>query len=120
VPAASSQPNLAAGNTPHLPAEELMILPQYAPVNPEEEDDVVPDQHATFGITRARETREQGWRDVDSLNQLFRGAGLGEGSEPALNGSGRGGQGNVMGGPSVGLGGGTVIGDSRITRREGR
>ncbi|KAK9480997.1 hypothetical protein V1514DRAFT_274730 [Lipomyces japonicus] len=34
----------------HLPDEEIIISPEYQPINPEDEDDVVPDQHAAFGI----------------------------------------------------------------------
>ncbi|KAK9453667.1 Apc13p protein-domain-containing protein [Dipodascopsis uninucleata] len=34
----------------HLPDEEIQIPPEYQPINPEDEDDVVPDQHAAFGI----------------------------------------------------------------------
>lgn len=41
------------------------MAPQYQPPNPEDEDDVVPDQHAAFGITRAMERRrETVWRDL--------------------------------------------------------
>ncbi|KAK9235204.1 Apc13p protein-domain-containing protein [Lipomyces kononenkoae] len=34
----------------HLPDEEIVIPPEFQPINPEDEDDVVPDQHAAFGI----------------------------------------------------------------------
>ncbi|PYH89764.1 hypothetical protein BO71DRAFT_335928, partial [Aspergillus ellipticus CBS 707.79] len=48
-----------------LPIEEIYLLPQYQPPNPEDEDDVVPDQHAAFGITRAMGGgRDVVWRDL--------------------------------------------------------
>lgn len=36
-----------------LPFEEIALPPHLVPVNPEDEDDVVPDMHAAFGINRA-------------------------------------------------------------------
>ena len=36
-----------------LPFEEIHLPPHLMPLNPEDEDDVVPDMHAAFGITRA-------------------------------------------------------------------
>ncbi|KAK9446721.1 uncharacterized protein V1518DRAFT_423366 [Limtongia smithiae] len=36
--------------TSHLPDEPIVVPPEYQPINPEDEDDVVPDQHAAFGI----------------------------------------------------------------------
>ncbi|KAM3423508.1 hypothetical protein BST61_g936 [Cercospora zeina] len=48
-----------------LPAEEIAVAPQHQPLNPDDEDDVVPDQHAAFGIQRAQQkTREPAWRDL--------------------------------------------------------
>lgn len=53
------------------------MLPQYQPLNPEDEDDVVPDQHAAFGITRAMENRREAvWRDL-GLEELVNGRGRG-------------------------------------------
>ncbi|KAK5118968.1 hypothetical protein LTR62_000179 [Meristemomyces frigidus] len=47
-----------------LPAEDIYVPPQHQPINPDEEDDVVPDQHAAFGIQRAtQKAREPVWRD---------------------------------------------------------
>ncbi|KAF2719785.1 Apc13p-domain-containing protein [Polychaeton citri CBS 116435] len=47
-----------------LPAEEIYVPQKHQPVNPEDEDDVVPDQHAAFGISRAtQKAREPAWRD---------------------------------------------------------
>jgi len=41
------------------------VPPQHQPPNPEDEDDVVPDQHAAFGITRATQAkREAAWKDL--------------------------------------------------------
>ncbi|KAI1611077.1 hypothetical protein EDD37DRAFT_363326 [Exophiala viscosa] len=36
-----------------LPFEEIQLPPHLMPINPEDEDDVVPDMHAAFGINRA-------------------------------------------------------------------
>ena len=65
----------------------------------EDEDDVVPDQHAAFGIQRATQTKkEPTWRDL-GLEELLRrgpmgiGGGSGSGSAVAAGGSGIVGQG---------------------------
>lgn len=48
-----------------LPAEDINVAPQHQPINPDDEDDVVPDQHAAFGIQRAQNKgREPAWRDL--------------------------------------------------------
>lgn len=39
--------------------------PHHQPLNPDDEDDVVPEQHAAFGIQRATQrSREPAWRDL--------------------------------------------------------
>lgn len=72
----------AAGNSAismpsFLPIEDIYVAPQYQPINPEDEDDVVPDQHAAFGIARAMDSvgrrAEPVWRDL-GLSELVRGA----------------------------------------------
>ncbi|KAL1897396.1 hypothetical protein Sste5346_004132 [Sporothrix stenoceras] len=56
-----------------LPNDEIFVPPQHQPINPEDEDDVVPDQHAAFGIQRATQAvREPAWKDL-GLGQLMRG-----------------------------------------------
>ncbi|KAE8144191.1 Apc13p protein-domain-containing protein [Aspergillus avenaceus] len=61
-PYGSSSPTLAPS---YLPIEDIYVLPQFQPPNPEDEDDVVPDQHAAFGISRAMEKRREAvWRDL--------------------------------------------------------
>ena len=48
-----------------LHPDTIYLPPQHQPLNPEDEDDVVPDQHAAFGIAKAtKETREPAWRDL--------------------------------------------------------
>jgi hypothetical protein len=37
----------------YLPFEEISLPQHFMPINPEDEDDVVPDMHAAFGINRA-------------------------------------------------------------------
>lgn len=65
----------------------MYVPPQHQPINPEDEDDVVPDQHAAFGITRAtQKVREPAWKDL-GLAELMRKGPAGQ----ALNGKGKGG-----------------------------
>ncbi|KAI1336210.1 Apc13p-domain-containing protein [Xylariaceae sp. FL0016] len=74
-----------------LPDDEIYVPPQHQPINPEDEDDVVPDQHAAFGIQKATQrAREAAWKDL-GLSELMRkgpapaqnrGAGAGAGALP--------------------------------------
>lgn len=74
-----------------LPIEDIYVAPQHQPPNPEDEDDVVPDQHAAFGITRAMERRRDAvWRDL--------------GLEALVSGQGHGRSAMAAAGPSVGAG----------------
>lgn len=85
-----------------LPIEDIYVLPQYQPPNPEDEDDVVPDQHAAFGITRAMERRREGvWRDL-GLEALVNGSGVGRERKGGVATGGRRGKGR---GEAMGLGG---------------
>lgn len=48
-----------------LPSDDIYVPPQHQPINPEDEDDVVPDQHAAFGIQRAtQDSRKPAWKDL--------------------------------------------------------
>ncbi|KAL6709228.1 hypothetical protein ACN47E_002044 [Coniothyrium glycines] len=59
-----------------LAPEDIYIPPHLQPVNPEDEDDVVPDQHAAFGIQRAtQDKKEPSWRDLGLEELLRRGPG---------------------------------------------
>jgi hypothetical protein len=81
-----------------LPIEDIYVPPQYQPLNPEDEDDVVPDQHAAFGIARAMDAtmrREPVWRDL-GLQELVRGA------APLAGGGGGGASRSHRGGHHVG------------------
>jgi len=63
-----------------LSPEDIYIPPHLQPVNPEDEDDVVPDQHAAFGIQRATQSKkEPTWRDL-GLEELLRRGPAGEGA----------------------------------------
>lgn len=66
-----------------LPFEDIHLPPHLEPVNPEDEDGVVPDEHAVWGIKRAMQQRdnrgvrrEDLWRDlgmqalVDGVSRL--------------------------------------------------
>lgn len=74
-----------------LAPEDIYVPPHLQPINPEDEDDVVPDQHAAFGIQRATQhKKEPTWRDL-GLDELLR--------------RGPGGFGGATGGAAVGSGG---------------
>ena len=63
-------------STSHLAPDEIYMPPQHQPLNPEDEDDVVPDMHAAFGIQRAtQKQKEPGWRDL-GLVELMNGLGV--------------------------------------------
>ncbi|RAK88755.1 hypothetical protein BO79DRAFT_237508 [Aspergillus costaricaensis CBS 115574] len=86
-----------------LPIEDIYIPPQYQPPNPEDEDDVVPDQHAAFGIARAMALQgrrgEGAWRDL-GLEGLVSGMG-GSGGSAEAGAAGKvrvRGEGRLMGG----------------------
>lgn len=83
-----------------LPSDDIYVPAHHQPVNPEDEDDVVPDQHAAFGIQRATQARrEPAWRDF-GLGEL-----MGRGPEAgAWRGVGRG------GGAGGGVGAGGAMG----------
>jgi len=55
-----------------LPDDDIYVPPHNQPINPEDEDDVVPDQHAAFGIQRAtQKTKEAAWKDL-GLSELMK------------------------------------------------
>lgn len=55
-----------------LPFDNIQVPREHEPLNPEDEDDVIPDQHAAFGIQRAtRREPEPAWQDLD-LQGLMR------------------------------------------------
>jgi hypothetical protein len=94
-------------STSSLPAEEIYIPHHLQPLNPEDEDDVVPDQHAAFGIQRAtQKSREPAWRDLglEELARRGREGGLGSGGVNGMGGGG--GRENGV----SGLGGGARMG----------
>jgi hypothetical protein len=67
----------------HLAPDEIYMPPQHQPLNPEDEDDVVPDMHAAFGIQRATQKQKvPGWRDF-GLEELMSGLSTGNGGSGA-------------------------------------
>ncbi|KAK4164939.1 Apc13p protein-domain-containing protein [Cladorrhinum sp. PSN259] len=57
-----------------LPADDIYVPPHLQPINPEDEDDVVPDQHAAFGITKAtQKSKEPAWKDLGLGELMHRG-----------------------------------------------
>ncbi|KAF2190017.1 Apc13p-domain-containing protein [Zopfia rhizophila CBS 207.26] len=86
---------LPSHSTSQIPPEDIYVPPHLQPLNPEDEDDVVPDQHAAFGIQRAtQKNREVVWRDLGLEELVRRGPGgrSGAGGNSASGGSGVGGQ----------------------------
>lgn len=73
----------------YLPIEEIYLPPHYQPINPEDEDDVVPDQHAAFGIARAMDAAgrrsEPLWRDL-GLQELVTGGRLASSQRHGMQG----------------------------------
>ncbi|KAH8664140.1 Apc13p protein-domain-containing protein [Xylariales sp. PMI_506] len=56
-----------------LPADDIYVPPHHQPINPEDEDDVVPDQHAAFGIQKATQrNHEPAWRDLGLADLMVR------------------------------------------------
>lgn len=77
-----------------LPSDDIYVPAAHQPVNPEDEDDVVPDQHAAFGIQKATQAkREPAWRDFGLGELMGRGPGVGawKGVAGAGGGAGAGG-----------------------------
>lgn len=59
-----------------LPDDDIYVPPHNQPINPEDEDDVVPDQHAAFGIQRAtQKTKEPAWKDLGLAELMKKGPG---------------------------------------------
>ncbi len=76
-----------------LPDDDVYVPPHLQPVNPEDEDNVVPDMHAAFSIQKATQrVREPAWRDL-GLAELMRkgpppvkGSNSGSGAKPVYQG----------------------------------
>ena len=57
-----------------LPKDDVYVPPDLQPINPEEEDDVVPDQHAAYGVQKAtQKAREPAWKDLGLSELMARG-----------------------------------------------
>ncbi|KAI1328768.1 Apc13p protein-domain-containing protein [Xylariaceae sp. FL0255] len=57
-----------------LPDDEIYVPLHHQPINPEDEDDVVPDQHAAFGIQKATQrTKEPAWKDLNLAELMKKG-----------------------------------------------
>ncbi|AEO63014.1 uncharacterized protein THITE_2169356 [Thermothielavioides terrestris NRRL 8126] len=57
-----------------LPVDDIYVPPNLQPINPEEEDDVVPDQHAAYGVQKAtQKVREPAWKDLGLAELMARG-----------------------------------------------
>ncbi|CAI7594944.1 unnamed protein product [Penicillium crustosum] len=116
IPYGSASPSTIPS---YLPIEDIYVAPQYQPPNPEDEDDVVPDQHAAFGITRAMERRRDAvWRDL-GLEALVNGEGHGADAGPLTGPGGAGAAGTATSGPGAtlrGSGGGAAAAGAPVIR----
>ncbi|GAB1314428.1 hypothetical protein MFIFM68171_04638 [Madurella fahalii] len=78
-----------------LPADDIYVPPHLQPINPEDEDDVVPDQHAAFGIQKAtQKVREPAWKDLGLGELMTRGPSTGSTPKGRAGGKRRGGPGS--------------------------
>lgn len=83
-----------------LPADDIYVPAHHQPVNPEDEDDVVPDQHAAFGIQKATALRrEPAWRDFGLAELMAKGPEAGAWRGGGAAGRGKAGAGGGGGGP---------------------
>ncbi|KAL1870885.1 hypothetical protein Daus18300_004974 [Diaporthe australafricana] len=97
-----------------LPADDIYVPAHHQPVNPEDEDDVVPDQHAAFGIQKATLLRrEPAWRDFGLGELMAKGPEAGAWKGAAGGGRRKGGGG---GGAGAGPGKKGAGGASRLPR----
>ncbi|KAK1078359.1 hypothetical protein LTR33_007299 [Friedmanniomyces endolithicus] len=63
----ATNPSSSSARGRLLLTEDIYVEARHQPINPDEEDDVVPEQHAAFGIQRATLRalgREPAWRDL--------------------------------------------------------
>lgn len=99
-----------------LPIEDIYVAAQYQPPNPEDEDDVVPDQHAAFGIARAMERRREAvWRDLGMEELMGASGGVG-----GRGGGGLSGGGGIGGSMGMGVGSGSAAGVRVRVKESGR
>ncbi|KAI0490602.1 kinase-like domain-containing protein [Xylaria cf. heliscus] len=69
-----------------LPDDDIYVPPHHQPINPEDEDDVVPDQHAAFGIQKATQrSKEPAWKDLDLAELMKKGPAPGRTAGAAKN-----------------------------------
>ncbi|KAI9043456.1 Apc13 domain protein [Aspergillus affinis] len=118
----SSSPTLVPS---YLPIEDIYVAAQYQPPNPEDEDDVVPDQHAAFGIARAMERRREAvWRDLGMEELMGASGGVGGRGGGGLLGGGLAGGSGVgaggLGGLNMGVGSGSAAGVRVRVKESGR
>lgn len=57
-----------------LPAGEIYVPPNHQAIDPDDEEDVVPNQHAAFGVQQAtQKVREPAWKDLGLAELMTRG-----------------------------------------------
>jgi Apc13p protein len=57
-----------------LPDDIIYVPPNLEPLNPEHEDEVIPNQHAAFGIQKAtQKVKEPAWKDLGLAELMKKG-----------------------------------------------
>lgn len=63
-------------NKHKLEFDDILVAPEHEPINPEEDDDVIPDQqHASFGLAKSQQNKlnRSNWKDLRTKELLFQG-----------------------------------------------
>ncbi|CAP73219.1 uncharacterized protein PODANS_2_6260 [Podospora anserina S mat+] len=101
-----------------LPNDDIYVPPHLQPVNPEDEDDVVPDQHAAFGIQKAtQKVKEPAWRDLGLEELMSKGPGGGNAHQGPWANNSR--PGTSSGAGAAAAGGAAGRGNAAPRRRPG-
>ena len=75
-----------------LPDDDIYVPPHLQPLNPEDEDNVVPDMHAAFSIQKAtQKVRQPAWKDLGLGELMAQGPPKGDGQAQARAARGGGG-----------------------------
>lgn len=57
-----------------LEFDDILIAPEHEPINPEDNDDIIPDQHASFGLAKSHQNNNRShWKDLQTKELLFQG-----------------------------------------------
>jgi hypothetical protein len=58
-----------------LEFDDILVAPEHEPINPEDDDDIIPDQqHASFGLAKSHQNNSRShWKDLKTKELLFQG-----------------------------------------------